>query len=201
MTEEIKTSHTGGMKGQKDDRQDLIAVPFLQELGLVCGFGAEKYDDDNWRKGYSWRLYYGAMQRHVQAFWAGEEKDNESGLPHLAHAAWHCMVMMTFANDEKYAEFDDRPDVGTTLYKVIDALQSQWAEDSEDRSPASEGCSQDSCGLCKPETEAPQAPQDEDRTPFEYEPDGIPGLPRVADSSQELTEQGAFKAALIGLYL
>ena len=115
MTEEMKTSHTGGMKGQKNDRQDLIAVPFLQELGRVRGFGAEKYDDDNWRKGYSWRLSYGAMQRHVQAFWAGEGKEQGSGLPHLAHAAWHCMVLMTFANDEKYAEFDDRPDVGTTL--------------------------------------------------------------------------------------
>ena len=178
MTEEMKTSHTGGMKGQKNDRQDLIAVPFLQELGLVCGFGAEKYDDDNWRKGYSWRLSYGAMKRHINAFWAGEEKDNESGLPHLAHAAWHCMVLMTFANNEKYAEFDDRPDVGTTLYKVIDALQSQWAEEEE-------------------APQAPRADQHEDQPPFSYQPDGIPGLPRVEDGSQGLTEQGA----LIGLYL
>lgn len=111
MNETRITSSTGGQKGQKPDRQDLISAPFLTQLGLVCGMGAEKYDDDNWRKGYSWRLSYGALLRHLQAFWKGEEDDPESGLPHLAHAAWHCMVLFTFSENDAYVDFDDRPDV------------------------------------------------------------------------------------------
>ena len=80
-----------------------------KELGLVCGFGAQKYDDDNWRKGYSWRLSFGAMLRHIHAFWRGEDNDPESGLSHLAHAAWHCMVLFTFSRGrDRYGIFDDR---------------------------------------------------------------------------------------------
>ena len=111
MTDEVRvTSPTGGQKGQKDDRQDLIDPWFMRELGLVCGFGAKKYDDDNWRKGYSWRLSFGAMLRHIYAFWRGEDRDPESGLYHLAHAAWHCMVLFTFnTRYNTYRDFDDRP--------------------------------------------------------------------------------------------
>ena len=49
--------------------------------------------------------------RHLHAFWTGEETDSESGLPHLAHAAWHCMVLFTFSRSEEYSDFDDRPDL------------------------------------------------------------------------------------------
>lgn len=106
------TSETGGQKGQKLERHDLLVAPFLAEMATVCGVGAEKYDDDNWRKGYSWRLSYGAMQRHLRAFWTGEDLDTETGLPHLAHAAWHCMVLWRFSTaPEVYAQYDDRPDL------------------------------------------------------------------------------------------
>ena len=107
----MRTSSTGGMKAQKLERHDLIVEPFLEELALVCGMGAEKYDDDNWRKGYSWRLSYGALRRHLRAFWTGEEIDPESGLSHLAHAAWHCMVLWKYSTSAQYAKFDDRPDL------------------------------------------------------------------------------------------
>ena len=129
MPEIRKTSSTGGQKGQKPNRQDLIAVPFLEQLGLVCGMGAEKYDDDNWRKGYSWRLSYGAMQRHIHAFWTGEDNDPESGLPHLAHAAWHCMVLFTYSSQSKYAEHDDRPDLPENAFldqEVIERLRAYY---------------------------------------------------------------------------
>lgn len=133
MTTEIrKTSSTGGQKGQKPNRQDLIAVPFLEQLGLVCGMGAEKYDDDNWRKGYSWRLSYGALLRHLHAFWTGEDLDEESNLPHLAHAAWHCMVLYTFSSQSKYAEFDDRPDLPELFQlspEVIERLRDYYGRD------------------------------------------------------------------------
>lgn len=110
LQEERKTSETGGQKGQKLARFDLIPFTFLWELALVCGKGAIKYDDDNWRKGYSWRLSFGAMQRHLSLFWTGEDRDEETGLHHLAHAGWHCFVLFVYSTVAKYAKFDDRPD-------------------------------------------------------------------------------------------
>lgn len=115
------TSETGGEKGQKTERHDLIVSPFIQELAEVCGYGSGKYDDDNWRQGYSWRLSYGAMQRHLRAFWTGEDVDPESGLSHLAHAAWHCMVLWKYSNAPQYSQFDDRPDL-PELDHLVDLL-------------------------------------------------------------------------------
>jgi hypothetical protein len=102
------TSDTGGQKGQKPARFDLIPAPFLWTLALVFGFGSKKYDDDNYRKGYPWKLSYGALQRHLALFWMGEWADDESRLPHLVHAAWHSLVLFMFVRDPKYMDFDDR---------------------------------------------------------------------------------------------
>lgn len=104
-------SDTGGKKGQKLARYDLIPPKPLDSLARIYGMGAEKYGDDNWKKGYAWSLNFAAMMRHAWAYWSGEDTDPESGLPHLAHAAWHCMALMHFGNDpDKYGGFDDRPD-------------------------------------------------------------------------------------------
>lgn len=112
MAEVRITSDTGGQKGQKPERYDLISAGFLDEVARVCGLGAQKYDDDNWRRGYSWRLSFGAMMRHAWKFWRGEEYDEELGTHHLAHVAWHCMVLFNYSTDlERYGDFDDRPEL------------------------------------------------------------------------------------------
>lgn len=87
---------TGGQKGTKLARLDLIPVLAQVEEAKVHGMGAVKYAPYNWRKGYEWGLSYGAMQRHLAAFWNGEDRDSESGLYHLAHARWHTGVLMEF---------------------------------------------------------------------------------------------------------
>lgn len=92
---------TGGKKGSKPERFDLIPVEPLEELARVYGFGATKYDDDNWKKGYSWKLSFAAMMRHAWSFWRGETYDKESGLHHLSHVAWHCMTLMWFTKYHK----------------------------------------------------------------------------------------------------
>lgn len=92
----VTDPETGGRKGQKMERLDLVPPDFLMELARVYGMGAQKYADDNWRRGYSWRLSYGALLRHVLQWAGGETHDQESGLHHLAHAAWHCATLITF---------------------------------------------------------------------------------------------------------
>jgi hypothetical protein len=101
-------SSTGGAKGAKPARHDLIPTGALDLLAQVYGRGSEKYDDHNWRRGYAWSLSYAAMQRHALAFWSGEDIDDELGLPHLASVAWHAFALLTYSTDPRYAAFDDR---------------------------------------------------------------------------------------------
>jgi hypothetical protein len=103
----ITDPKTGGQKGQKPERFDLFPFEALEEIARVYGFGAQKYADDNWRKGYSWRLSAGAMLRHIARWMLRETHDPESGLHHLAHAAWHCLTLITF--EREGLGTDDRP--------------------------------------------------------------------------------------------
>lgn len=87
---------TGGQKGVKEERWDLFPFDALDEVARVYAAGARKYDDDNWLKGYSWRWSVSALLRHVSKFMCGEDRDPETGCLHLAHAAWHCLTLITF---------------------------------------------------------------------------------------------------------
>jgi hypothetical protein len=69
------TSSSGGQKGVKLERFDLIPVGPLTSLATHFGRGARKYDDNQWRKGYEWSKSYAAKQRHDNLFWAGFDYD------------------------------------------------------------------------------------------------------------------------------
>jgi hypothetical protein len=105
--EERKTDpDTGGQKGVKLERYEFMPVQPLREVARVYGYGAKKYSSRNWERGYLWSWSYGALQRHVNAFWGGEDIDGESGLPHLAHAVFHLLALMEFGRT--HPEKDDR---------------------------------------------------------------------------------------------
>ncbi len=87
---------TGGMKNSKLCQLGALDPQALAAVGDVAGFGGVKYERYNFAKGYKWSLSYDALQRHLMAFWGGENMDPESGLPHMAHAAWHCLALLTF---------------------------------------------------------------------------------------------------------
>jgi len=111
MTEtRITDPVTGGQKGIKPERFDLIPFDALEELARVYGVGARKYEDDNWLRGYRWRLSAGALLRHVARWMIGEDRDAETGCHHLAHAAWHCLTLLTF--HLRGLGTDDRAKVG-----------------------------------------------------------------------------------------
>ena len=94
--EERVTSATGGQKDRKLAELGSTDPVALLELAKVSGHGARKYSAFNFLKGYDWALSFNAMQRHALAFWSGEEHDPESGLPHMAHAAWHALALTSF---------------------------------------------------------------------------------------------------------
>jgi hypothetical protein len=92
----VVDSNTGGAKGSKYSQISFIDPVAMYELGKVAGMGAEKYEKYNYLRGYDWSLSYNAMMRHMQQFWAGEDVDEESGLPHVIHAAWHALALTSF---------------------------------------------------------------------------------------------------------
>lgn len=115
---------TGGKKGTKICRYDMIPVEALAEIAAVYGMGERKYpsgeDGPNWERGfpYSWAL--SAAQRHIERFRAGEKLDPESGLHPLAHAAWHLLALITFeargiGTDDRRGKFAEDPRAGQLI--------------------------------------------------------------------------------------
>lgn len=98
---------TGGEKGQKLARFDLIPVGPLWEVASLYGAGAAKYADRNWERGFAWSLSYAALQRHANLFWNGESMDTETKRHHLSSVIFHAMALMEF--ESKKLGTDDRP--------------------------------------------------------------------------------------------
>lgn len=99
-------SSTGAEKGTKIERFDLLPTQALAKIARHYGVGAAKYAPNNWRKGYEWSKSYAALQRHLNAFWGGEDYDEETGSPHLAAAGFHVLTLLTYMDEQP--GFDDR---------------------------------------------------------------------------------------------
>ena len=92
--------------GQKDDKEknrlDLIEPEFIEGVGKVLTFGADKYEPNNWQKVEDAKdRYYAATLRHLIAWRKGEKTDPESGLSHLDHVACNIMFLQHFEREEK----------------------------------------------------------------------------------------------------
>jgi hypothetical protein len=135
MSGEVRsTSSTGGQKGVKLARFDLIPPRPHRELAEHYGRGARKYADDQWRQGYEWRKSISALERHLNDFKAGKDYDvcsndpdgcsfvdaagepfepaepdtcfNHTGSHHMAAVAWHSFLLLEFK--DTHPEHDDR---------------------------------------------------------------------------------------------
>jgi hypothetical protein len=109
---------TGGEKGSKLAQFGSLDPDALLKVAEVAGFGATKYERLNYMKGFAWSLAYDALMRHMHEFWAGREIDEESGLPHTAHAAWQAMCLLSFSAHELGT--DDRICAGLHLIESDD---------------------------------------------------------------------------------
>jgi hypothetical protein len=71
----------------------LIDPHFLLGVGAVLGYGAGKYGANNWQGGIHVMRLAGSVLRHFLAWLSGMDLDDESGLPHLYHAATDLMMI------------------------------------------------------------------------------------------------------------
>lgn len=85
---------------------ELLSSVAMIRTAKVLDFGRIKYDTHNWRKGMEWSRLLGAALRHLFAYLGGEDKDPETGLSHLDHAA--CCIMFLQEYEEKGIGEDDR---------------------------------------------------------------------------------------------
>ena len=175
MAEVRTTSATGGQKGTKLARFDLIPAGPLRELAEHYGRGAAKYADDQWRQGYEWRKSLAALARHENDFAAGKDYDvcsnepdncvpwpdgeehepdtcfNHTGSHHMAAVAWHAFLLLEFK--DTHPEFDDRykAPVAVTLAEALGLPPEPDGSDGQEivtgcvRSDRWADCEEDSC--------------------------------------------------------
>ncbi len=82
---------------QEKIRVDLLPPDALEEISKVLTHGAKKYGDRNWELGMDWNRPYGALLRHLWAWWRGEDYDPESGIHHLAHVGCNILFLLTYS--------------------------------------------------------------------------------------------------------
>ena len=107
----VTNAETGGMKGSKLARFDMLPAAQMIELAEHYGKGEAKYPTGadripNFRKGYAWSLSFAALMRHATQFWAGEDIDPETGSKHMIAVAWHALNLATYIDE--HPELDDR---------------------------------------------------------------------------------------------
>lgn len=100
----LESSGVKADEGKPD--MSLLSTIALLKVVAVLDFGKKKYASHNWRKGMAWSRVLSAALRHLFAYISGEDKDKESGLSHLAHAA--CCVLFLLEYEETKRELDDR---------------------------------------------------------------------------------------------
>lgn len=96
-------------KDKGKNRLDLLPWDALDEVGKVLTYGINKYPlpKENWRLNSTKEdipRYKAALLRHFSANEQGEELDEESGLPHMAHIATNALFIIAlekrFKNEE-----------------------------------------------------------------------------------------------------
>ena len=89
MTAELK--HDAGKA-----RWDLLPMDALGEVAQIVTYGASVYGDRRWESGMGFGRLLAAALRHIAAWSMGEDRDAESGLLHLAHAACNLLFLVSY---------------------------------------------------------------------------------------------------------
>jgi hypothetical protein len=99
----------------------------VAQCAMALMDGAEKYGAYNWReKAVRASIYVDACERHLLAWFDGEERAQDSGVHHLAHAM-ACLAILLDAQATGNL-VDDRP-AGGAFARVMAELNSQLAKD------------------------------------------------------------------------
>lgn len=92
-------------------RYELLPTHLLKNTADVLAFGASKYSEWNWARGFPLSTIIGCMKRHIAAIERGEDIDPESGLPHIGHVGCNLVFFEHVLNliAAGHTELDDLP--------------------------------------------------------------------------------------------
>jgi hypothetical protein len=103
-------------------RYDLLPWDAIEQLAILYTVGAQKYEENNWLRGFRYGRTMAAMLRHLNAWWLSklmgkDGKDYENadlyaklGLEpqsHLVAVVWNAVALLTF--ELRGLGVDDRP--------------------------------------------------------------------------------------------
>jgi hypothetical protein len=131
---EEKPSNPKDMVGCSKTPWSVLPTPVLAEAALGMFEGALKYGRHNYRAvGVRASIYYDATERHLTAWWEGEDLDPESGLSHITKAITSLMVLRDSMIRGNWT--DDRPPATPELYKELNKKAAALIEQYADRNP------------------------------------------------------------------
>jgi len=122
MSASIKDTNPKDWMGTNKVDMGLIPDSALVELALSFAEGALKYGRFNWRiAGVRASIYNAAMLRHRAKWWAGEDRDTQTRIRHLASIMACCAILI----DAEQANLlsDDRPPRDLNLAGQIEAAE------------------------------------------------------------------------------
>lgn len=79
-------------------RRSYFDSEMISWIYKVALYGSKKYGVKNWKECQEQFRYFDAAERHMAAYQAGEIDDQESGMPHLAHAAFNILAELFIYN-------------------------------------------------------------------------------------------------------
>ncbi len=89
-------------------RPSLFPSNVYKEVLKVFQFGAGKYGDFNWQKGFRYRDCADSLERHWLDWKEGKDTDDESGLYHLAHIIANATFLLFYTITGNYSHLDNR---------------------------------------------------------------------------------------------
>lgn len=90
---------TGAVRDSGVGKPRLALIPYecLDRVGIWYGLGAEKYGDNNWRKGQTTSRVFDSMMRHASKYAQGNRDED-----HLSAIVWNAFAIMF--NEIHYAD-------------------------------------------------------------------------------------------------
>ena len=105
-------------------RHDLVPQFAQEQYAKVLTKGAEKYADNNWKLGMKWGKVLASMKRHILAFEAGEDFDQETGILHTAHIMCNAAFLTEYykiypQGDNRSHKYLHIPKIGLDIDEVL----------------------------------------------------------------------------------
>lgn len=133
MTDELKESNPKDAISSRKAPLSCVPLPVLYEAALGMLEGTQ-YGRHNYRvEGVKASVYYDATQRHVNAFWEGEDIDPKSQVHHLSKAISSLMVLRDAIIRDNWT--DDRPPATPGFIEGMNEKAAQILDRIEVREP------------------------------------------------------------------